>query len=203
MKIICLVIIMSFSQLIAVAQSHLSTETEAGTDGNGNSYLSQYVFYNHNADGRKLGLSALVRYSNAEKSLHRWEFALGPNWRTKKASLDSYVGGATDHRLMFATAGSISLPKGIVFVGISDPKFPVKQFPSLGTWYSIVWIGQGCYQFRWEGLVVKGSGLTFGRVGFELRHNLASKRVQIYINPYYDIANGKKAFMAGIRTILR
>ncbi len=203
MKTICLLAVFLSNPIVATTQSHLKTETEAGTDGKGNSYLSQYVFYNKDMDGRKLGLSASARYSNAEKSLHRWEFAFGPNWHSKKASFDSYFGGTTDGKLMLATAGSMSLPKGLAFVGISDPKFPVKQFPSLGTWYSIVWIGRGHYQFRWEGLRIKKSGLVFGRVGPELRHNLASKKIEIYVNPYYDIANRKRAFVAGIRTTLK
>jgi hypothetical protein len=200
--IVLFVIFRAWTLAEAQTVNQINTETEAGTDGSGNDFISQYVFFDHNVQGKAVGLSALGRYTNVQDSVHRGEFGLGPNFHFKKGFLNTYLGGTTDQRLMLAVVGSFSLPGGLSFVGISDPKVPIVNFLNgtrqTTTWYRKVWVGKGSFWFRWEDLHVIRFGEAFSRIGGEVRIHPA-KVVELYGNPFFDSISGKVGFQVGVR----
>ncbi len=196
-----LLVVFCVSTSIVAQQSinNLKTETEVGTDGSGNASVSQYIFFDRNREGHKLGFSALGRYTKVENSVNREEFGIGPNWHAKRVLLNTYIGGTTDGRLMLATMGIVSLPWGLTFVGISDPKVPlVNRAGQTTTWYRKALVGKGKFWFRWEDLYVHKHGEAFTRIGGEIRVN-PSKKVELFGNPFFDNDARRAGFMGGFR----
>lgn len=185
--------------------TQLSSETEAGTDSTGN-FVSQYLFYDHNAEGRRLGISALGRYANVAKSVHRGEFGIGPNIHLKRVQLDTYIGGTTEGILLIDATGVVPLPKGFSVIAVSDFKPPLTSYRNgtkqTTTWYRKDWIGKGHFWFRFEDLYVYQVGEVFAHMGGEVRiHPI--KSVELYLNPFFDSQNGKVGLTSGVRVNIK
>ena len=185
--------------------NQLNTETEVGTDSSSN-FVSQYIFYDRNVEGRRLGISALCRYANVVKSVHHGEFAVGPNFHMKKVQLDTYIGGTTDGSLMFDAVGVVSLPRGFSAVAVSDLKPPLISYQNgikqTTTWYRKEWIGRGHFWFRFEDFNVRGVGEAFAHVGGEVRVHPANK-VELFCNPFFDYKDRKFGLASGVRLNIR
>ncbi len=186
-------IIIIFLSIFAIipftqAQAQLSNETETGTDGYGEYFFSQYLFYDSSS------LNYFARYFWVKDVLNRGEFALGPTLSDTTRTVKLTFGGTTDHE---AIVSALYLTK--IFnrdlLYLFDLKISTKEkIPN--TIYQKLAFGintQGELQLRFEHL--SGGYWTkdkfdghFFRLGFEyqFKHNLYNFNTQWYVAPFYD-----------------
>ncbi len=162
----------------AFAQN-LSGETEVGTDGKGEGFFSQYLFYDTK------NVNVLTRYFYVNGVLQRGEFAIGPTLKLSNSNvLKLDFGGTTDKEIMIAGT-LIAKVKGREVLYIADGKLSTQGGPhTLYQKLFVPLVKSGRWQFRVEDLQV-GSGQSFLRIGLEYRYNI-QKNAHVFIAPQYD-----------------
>ena len=162
----------------AFAQN-LSGETEVGTDGKGEGFFSQYLFY----DFKKVNV--LTRYFYVNEVLQRGEFAIGPTLKLRNGNvLKLQFGGTTDKEVMLAGT-FIAKIKGREVLYIADGKLSTQDGPhTLYQKLFVPLVKNGAWQFRVEDLQVD-SDQGFLRVGLEYQHKIPDN-AHIFVAPFYD-----------------
>lgn len=166
--------------IVALAEG-VSGETELGTDGKGEPFISQYVFY----DTERSNL--LTRLFWVEGVLNRGEFAYGPTLKMGEVGLKLQFGGTTNRDLMLGANIFSKIKNRDVFY-IVDWKISTTDRPNTvyqKGWYQIN--GSGSWQFRVEDLQV-GSKQAFLRIGVEYRRD-TSKTTHLFVAPFVDPTN--------------
>lgn len=162
----------------AFAQN-LSGETEVGTDGKGEGFFSQYLFYDTDK------VNVLTRYFYVNGVLQRGEFAVGPTLKLGNSNVFKFqVGGTTDKEVMLAGLLIIKV-KGREVLYIVDGKLTTQGGPN--ALYQKLFIPvtkSDTWQFRVEDLQVGGKQ-GFLRIGLEYRHRLPDN-AHVFVAPYYD-----------------
>lgn len=157
----------------------LSGETEVGTDGKGEGFFSQYLFYDVDH------ISVLTRYFWVNGVLRRGEIALGSTVKLGKSTvLKLQFGGTTDREVMLAGL-IVAKAKGHEILYIADEKLATQTGPD--TLYQKIFVAMtkgGALQFRAEDLLV-GNDHSFLRIGFEYRQALPH-RTHLFVAPDYD-----------------
>jgi hypothetical protein len=176
----------------ALAQQGWSGETEVGTDGKGENFFSQYVFYDVE------NYNVLVRYFWVNDALNRGEFAIGPTFKIKQQNvLKLQFGGTTDKDVMVAGLIVTKVAnRGILY--IADAKFSTTDSPN--TLYQKVFVAlnaRGSFQFRAEHLQV-GSVQGFLRLGAEYQQSLP-RQTQLFVAPFYDPIKKTLGIQGGFR----
>jgi hypothetical protein len=171
---------------------NLSGETEVGTDGKGDGFFSQYLFYDTE------NVNVLARYFSVKGVLRRGEFAIGPTLKLNDSNvLKLQFGGTTDKEVMLAST-LISNIMGREVLYIVDGKLSTQDGPH--TLYQKLFtplVKSGMWQFRVEDLQV-GSDQSFLRLGLEYRHKLPDN-IHIFIAPYYDPIRKEVGGQFGLR----
>ena len=171
----------------------LSGETEVGTNGNGGSFFSQYVFYDFSK------VNVLTRYFYVNGVLERGEFSLGPtiglgNGRVLKFQF----GGTTDEEVQVAGL-LVAKVKGHGILYIADGKLAIPS-EQTHTFYQKLFVAltdKTTWQFRVEHLQV-GKEQGFLRIGLEYQQGMPNGS-HLYIAPFYDPINEKFGSQVGFR----
>lgn len=162
----------------AFAQN-LSGETEIGTDGKGEGFFSQYLFYDTK------NINVLTRYFYVNGVLKRGEFSVGPTLKLGNGNLLKLdFGGTTDKEVMIAGT-LIAKIRGREILYIADCKLSTQGGPHmLYQRLFVPLVKSGRWQFRVEDLQVE-SDQSFLRIGLEYRQNI-QKNAHVFIAPQYD-----------------
>lgn len=190
-KILLFVIVFIFASGSSFAQG-LSGETEVGSDGKGEGYFSQYLFYDFK------DVNVLTRYFYVNGVLQRGEFAIGPTVTFNKDNVLKFqVGGTTDKQVMLAGLLIAKVcERNILY--IVDEKLSTQDDPNMLYQKIFVSLNQdGSWQFRSDGLTV-GTKQVFWRIGPEYRHKLPDKK-HIFVAPYYDPIRKSVGGQIGVR----
>lgn len=177
----CLFFVIMFLFLLSkpVFSQNLSGETEIGTDGKGEGFFSQYLFYDLK------NINILTRYFYVNKILRKGEFAIGPILKFSNNHVIKFqFGGTTDKEVMVAGLLIAKFRKQEI-LHIVDGKLSTQGGPY--TLYQKLFITlakNGTLQFRFEDLQV-GSDQSFLRIGLEYRYNLPDS-THVFIAPNYD-----------------
>ncbi len=172
----------------------LSGETEVGSDGKGEDYFSQYLFYDFK------NLNVLTRYFYVNGVLQRGEFAIGPTVALSKDNVLKFqFGGTTDKQVMLAGL-LIAKACGRHILYIVDEKLSTQDGPNMLYQKIFVSLNQNqsdSWQFRSDGLTV-GTKQVFWRIGLEYQHKLPDKK-HIFVAPYYDPIRKSVGGQIGVR----
>lgn len=175
----------------AFAQN-LSGETEVGTDGKGEGFFSQYLFYDIK------NVNVLTRYFCVNGVLQKGEFSIGPTLRLGDSNLLKLdFGGTTDKEVMVAGTLIVKI-KGREILYIADGKLSTQG--GLHTLYQKLFVPlvkSGRWQFRVEDLQV-GGDQSFLRIGLEYRHDI-QKNAHVFIAPQYDPIRKAAGAQFGVR----
>lgn len=157
----------------------LSGETEVGSDGKGEGFFSQYLFY----DTKNTNI--LTRYFYVNGVLQRGEFALGPTLKfNQNYILKFQFGGTTDKEVMLAGL-LIAKVKGREILYIADGKLSTQDGPhALFQKLFIPLVQSGRWQFRVEDLQVNRDQ-SFLRIGLEFQQKLPDNS-HLFVAPFYD-----------------
>jgi len=185
------IILLLFASGPSFAQG-LSGETEVGTDGNGEGFFSQYLFYDFKH------VNVLTRYFWVNEVLQRGEFAVGPTLELNNGNvLKLQFGSTTDKDVMIAGT-LIAKVKGRGILYIADGKLAT-QAGLPNTLYQKLFVSltaNGTWQFRIEYLQV-GDDQSFLRIGPEYQHKLNNK--QLFIAPQFDPIRKQVGGQIGVR----
>ena len=175
-----------------VSAQNLSGETEVGTDGKGESFFSQYLFYDIEH------VNVLARYFWVNGVLQRGEFAIGPTLKLNSGNvLKLQFGGTTDEEIMIAGL-LIAKVRGREVLYIADAKLSTQDGPHVLYQKLFVPLTKGgAWQLRTEHLQV-GSNQSFLRIGPEYLRNLPGS-AHVFIGPYYDPIRKGVGGQVGIR----
>ena len=159
----------------------LGGETEAGSDGRGESFFSQYLLYDF------ASVNVLARYFWVNDVLQRGELALGPSFTFGDGAnaLKFQFGGTTDREMM-AGATLLAKVRGHEVFYTLDGKFATVRGET-STLFQKVFVAlnpEGSWQFRVEHLQV-GREQGFLRIGVEGRKNLPGNS-HLFLQPFYD-----------------
>lgn len=158
---------------------NLSGETEIGTDGKGEGFFSQYLFYDLK------NTNILTRYFYVNKIIRKGEFAIGPTLKLSNSHIIKFqLGGTTDKEVMIAGLLIAKFRKQEI-LHIVDGKFSTQDDPHVLYQKLLIPLAKnGTLQFRVEDLQV-GSDQSFLRIGLEYRYNLPDN-THVFVAPYYD-----------------
>lgn len=163
------------------AAAQMSGETEAGSDGKGGSFVSQYLYY----DFPRLNL--LGRYFWVKGVLQRGEFALGPTLQLNKTTtVKLQFGGTTEQDVMVAGVILAKVKKrDAIYIG--DAKLSTTAgHPS--TFYQKAFFAfneKGTWLARVEDLQA-GEEQNFLRIGVKYQLQLHNNQCHFYLAPFYD-----------------
>ncbi len=178
-------------------------ESEAGTDGNGIPFFSQYAFWQ---DG---GLNGFGRYFYVEGVKNRGEFGFGPRFgRHALRNVQLQLGGTTDRDVMLAgIVMATPLGRGLIYIG--DLKLSTTE-RSNTLYQKLFWNFNSVnsdrtvqIRFRIEDLVV-GTQHAFLRIGAETDIHFDHKPpffhlAHVFVAPFYDPIIRKPGIQAGLR----
>lgn len=185
------------SLLIATGQlfaQSLSGEAEVGTDGRGEGFFSQYLFYDLK------NVNVLTRYFWVNGVLRRGEFAVGPTLKFGNGSVLKFQFGGTTDREVMAAGLLVAKIAGHEILYIADGKLSTQDGPH--TLYQKIFVlldkgSFGSLQFRAEDLQV-GSEQGFLRIGLEYQHNLPDS-AHLFLAPFYDPIRKQVGGQVGLR----
>lgn len=170
-----------------------SGETEIGSDGKGEGFVSQYVFWGSQH------VNGLAQYFYVNRILERGELAFGPTIKVGKGTtLQFQFGGTTDREVMIAGTAAVKISERTIFY-VADGKLATKS-DSPHTLYQKVWIPlvrSGTWQFRAEDLQV-GRDQSFVRFGIEYRLKLPYGG-QAFVATQYDQIRKQVGGQLGLR----
>ena len=167
-------------------------ETEVGSNGQGETFFSQYLFLDWDK------ANVLARYFWVKDAVKRGEFAIGPTFDLGPIIVKGNVGMTTNKQLILATLIVIN-PGGREVVYIFDNKSSAWREDPYEV-YQKLWVSlsrRGTFQFRYEDLEV-GWQHVFARIGLEGRYSLKGP-VHLYIAPFYDFVRKNIGAQAGLR----
>jgi hypothetical protein len=173
------VVICLFLSVAPCRAQGFSGETQIGSDGHGESYFSQYVFY----DRRTVNLQA--RYFWINHRVNRGEFAGGPTFGLDGTTVKLQFGGTSDG---YASLGGVLISSiaGRSLFYVADGKIAAKSggTSKLFQLFFFAFNKRGNWQFALQDMQ-RGEEQQFLRLGIEYRHRLP-KNTQLYLSPYFD-----------------
>ena len=172
---------------VATAQT-LTTETELTNGGD----LSHYFIYHQTS------LCGMVFYHRPAGGHALIEVAGGPSWKSEKGSLDVYLGGSNDRRLIAAVVATAKLPAKLEAVFISDPKIQLGLSGSPTAWYNRTLVGRDWIWFRTDGFWMQHIGNLSRQYGIEFRVKLKD-RIEVFSFPSGDAVTKQAGITAGLR----
>lgn len=185
-------------------KAQLSGETEAGSDGKGESFLSEYLFYDF------LNVNLFGRYLWINNILERGEFAIGPTITFKDTSLIKVTVGMTTYNEAVIDALLLTKFGGKDALYLFDLKITTeKNIPN--TLYHKLALGinkKSTLQVRIEHLTGNYWGKKsdefdgqFLRIGLEYQQkfSVSEHPAHIYVAPFYDPVRKALGGQAGFR----
>ena len=179
----------------AQAQVTHSQEIEIGTDGQGGSFVSDYIMFDTPT------VNGLLRPFWVNNTLARLEIGVGPTFTTGRLTHKLQFGGTTDRELMFSGVWLTKVANRQL-IYIADFK------PALG--YTLTSLYQkaiyaldkkSVLNLRYEQLNLDGLGAVFVRPGIEVQFQFSMRQVpaHIFVAPFYDPKVGSGGAQVGLR----
>ena len=172
--------------------AQVTGETEVGSDGRIEGFLSQYVFI----DWKEINV--LSRYFYVIGRVNRGELAIGPTISLGPTTAKLQIGGTTDKQLMMSTLVATHLfGRGIMYIFDTKSRHGPEHHQEI---YQKLWVAldrEGMVLFRYEDSVVGGRHM-FVRLGFENSYRIDDK-AYFFVAPFYDLVKKNVGAQTGIR----